>query len=34
MPDTTRSLDELETDGEFIARHIGPDDNHIAEMLP
>jgi glycine dehydrogenase len=33
MPDTTRSLDELETQDEFIARHIGPDSNHIEEML-
>jgi len=27
------SLDDLETHDEFIARHIGPDDTHIAEML-
>ena len=33
MSDTIRSLDDLETDDEFIARHIGPDDGEIAEML-
>ena len=27
------SLDDLETHDEFIPRHIGPDDAHIAEML-
>ncbi len=27
------SLDDLETHDEFIDRHIGPDDTHIAEML-
>jgi glycine dehydrogenase len=33
MPDTIRSLDDLETHDEFIARHIGPDDDDITEML-
>ena len=27
------SLNDLETHDEFIPRHIGPDDAHIAEML-
>ncbi len=33
MPDTSRSLDELETQEEFIARHIGPDEEEVAQML-
>ncbi len=33
MTDTERSLAELETDEEFIARHIGPDEDQIADML-
>ncbi|TFH46325.1 MAG: glycine dehydrogenase (aminomethyl-transferring), partial [Lysobacterales bacterium] len=33
MPGQYGSLDELETHDEFIARHIGPDDTQIAEML-
>ena len=33
MPDTTRSLDELETRDEFISRHIGPDEHEVDAML-
>ena len=33
MPEQYGSLQELETHDEFIARHIGPDDTQIAEML-
>jgi len=33
MPDNVTSLEELETHEEFIARHIGPDDSQIGEML-
>ena len=33
MPEQYGSLDELETHGEFIARHIGPDDAQIEGML-
>ena len=32
-PDTYSPLARLETDGEFIRRHIGPDDKDIAHML-
>jgi glycine dehydrogenase len=33
MPEQTGSLDDLETHDEFIARHIGPGEKQIAEML-
>jgi len=33
MPETTRSLDALETRDEFIPRHIGPNERDIAAML-
>ena len=33
MPDPKRSLTELEMRGDFIRRHIGSDQQQIAEML-
>ncbi|MGI0016302.1 MAG: glycine dehydrogenase (aminomethyl-transferring), partial [Nitrososphaera sp.] len=33
MPDAKRPLTELEMHGDFIRRHIGPDQKQIAEML-
>ncbi|GMQ95737.1 MAG: aminomethyl-transferring glycine dehydrogenase [Gammaproteobacteria bacterium] len=33
MSEQYGSLDDLETNDEFIARHIGPDDAQVAEML-
>lgn len=33
MPEQYGSLEELETHDEFIARHIGPDDTQIEDML-
>ena len=33
MPQSRRSLEELEMRGDFIRRHIGPGEEQIAEML-
>ena len=33
MPDKTRHLSELEQRGDFVRRHVGPDDAEAAQML-
>ena len=33
MTESRRSLEDLKMRGDFIRRHIGPGENHVAEML-